>query len=291
MLHFICNKAANISGKMILSKARAASVINGVHRNMIKSFSTKAQKNSGAACTLSSASNVMKQQKARTKPMTPNQERYSEYLADSSVPVVIGIGKAGSGKTLLAASQAITSFYNKDVSKILITRPAVTLDEDHGFLPGNLQDKMAPYLKPLFDCFLQYYSVETLRSMMKEEVIEICPMAYIRGRTFHDAFIIADEMQNTTPNQMKTFLTRIGQNTRTAITGDLEQCDLRELNGLRQFLDQLTLYNRLQYAKGMTTGTDSVKVVEFTEDDVQRSQIVKTVLSIYGVNPGEVHDS
>lgn len=224
-------------------------------------------------------------EKAKTHPMTPNQQLYSDYLADQSVPIVIGIGKAGSGKTLLAASQAITSFYNKEVSKILITRPAVTLDEEHGFLPGNLQEKMDPYLKPLFDCFLQYYSAETLKTLLKEELIEICPMAYIRGRTFHNAFIIADEMQNTTPNQMKTFLTRIGQQTKVAITGDLEQCDLVGLNGLRQFLDQVVLYNRIQYAKGMIGSDTSIKVVEFTEEDVQRSEIVKKVLSIYAANP------
>lgn len=234
--------------------------------------------------SLQSSTNVRAQKKT-TKPLSYNQQKYSEYLKDSSVPIVVGIGKAGSGKTLLAADSAINSFYNNEVEKILITRPAVTLDEDHGFLPGKLEDKMAPYLKPLFDCFLQYYSMETLKSMMKNELIEICPLAYIRGRTFHDCFIIADEMQNTTPNQMKTFLTRIGQNTKVAITGDLEQCDIPDINGLRHFLDQAVIYNRLQDAKGLLTSHDAIKVVEFTDNDVQRSEIVKTVLSIYSANP------
>ena len=220
-------------------------------------------------------SNVYSKQKhTAKKPLTPNQEKYCEYLDDVNVPLVIGIGKAGSGKTLLAASKAINAFYNKQVSKILITRPAVYLDEEHGFLPGKIEDKMRPWLQPIFSYFLEYYSSDTLDALVKEQLIEICPLAYIRGRTFDDAFIIADEMQNTTPNQMKTFLTRIGQNTKVAITGDLEQCDLTELNGLRQF-----------FAKHQQSAIDSIKVVEFTEDDVQRSEIVKKVLSIYATNP------
>ena len=219
------------------------------------------------------------------RPLTPNQEKYCQYLDDETIPLVIGIGKAGSGKTLLASNKAINAFYNKQVSKILITRPAVYLDEEHGFLPGKIEDKMRPWLQPIFSYFLEYYTSDTLNALVKEQLIEICPLAYIRGRTFDDAFIIADEMQNTTPNQMKTFLTRIGQNTKTVVTGDLEQCDMKEMNGLRQFLDQMTVYNRIAQVTQYGGAEDSIKVVEFTEEDVQRSEIVKTVLSIYASNP------
>lgn len=239
-----------------------------------------------SVCTYSSNVNVssFKKQKTR-KPLTPNQEKYCSYLDDKNVDIVIGIGKAGSGKTLLASSKAINAFYNKQVSKILITRPAVYLDEEHGFLPGKLEDKMKPWLQPIFSYFLEYYTHETLNTLVKEELIEICPLAYIRGRTFDDAFIIADEMQNTTANQMKTFLTRIGQNTKVAITGDLEQCDLAEANGLRQFLDQMLIYNRIASSRNEQGSHEKIKVIEFTDDDVQRSEIVKTVLSIYSANP------
>lgn len=225
-----------------------------------------------------------RKQKTR-KPLTPNQEKYCSYLDDPDIPVVIGIGKAGSGKTLLASSKAINAFYNKQISKILITRPAVYLDEEHGFLPGKLEDKMKPWLQPIFSYFLEYYTSDTLKTLVKEELIEICPLAYIRGRTFEDAFIIADEMQNTTVNQMKTFLTRIGENTKVAITGDLEQCDLGEANGLRQFLDQMVIYNRIATAKNENGADGQIKVVEFTDEDVKRSEVVKTILSIYSTNP------
>ncbi len=233
---------------------------------------------------LKAAASVQKKQKAK-KPLTQNQERYCQYLDDPSVPLVIGIGKAGSGKTLLASSKAINAFYNKQVSKILITRPAVFLDEEHGFLPGKIEDKMRPWLQPIFSYFLEYYSSDTLDTLVKEQMIEVCPLAYIRGRTFDDAFIIADEMQNTTPNQMKTFLTRLGQNTKAVITGDLEQCDLSGLNGLRQFLDQMVIYNRIAQARNQPGSFHNIKVVEFTAEDVQRSEIVKQVLSIYSANP------
>ena len=233
---------------------------------------------------LKAAASVQRKQKTR-QPLTQNQERYCQYLDDPTVPLVIGIGKAGSGKTLLASSKAINAFYNKQVSKILITRPAVFLDEEHGFLPGKIEDKMRPWLQPIFSYFLEYYSSDTLDTLVKEQMIEVCPLAYIRGRTFDDAFIIADEMQNTTPNQMKTFLTRLGQNTKAVITGDLEQCDLTGLNGLRQFLDQMVVYNRIAQARNQPGSFHSIKVVEFTAEDVQRSEIVKQVLSIYATNP------
>lgn len=219
--------------------------------------------------------------KHRVQPLTNNQKWYAEYLRDPSIPVVIAIGKAGSGKTLLAASQAIDALYTRKASKIIITRPAVYLDEEHGYLPGDINDKMLPWLKPVEDAFMQYYSTPTLHQMIKNGSIEVCPLAYIRGRTFHNAFIIADEMQNASIKQMKTLLTRLGENTKIAITGDLEQCDLPDMNGLKHFLDHLMMRNRRLIGTGESQGEKSIRVVEFTETDIQRSETVKTVLSIY----------
>jgi phosphate starvation-inducible PhoH-like protein len=268
---------------MFVSLSRKS--IQKFNPSFVRDLSMKARKSTTQYYSSSQFDvNNFKKQKAK-KPLTVNQEKYCSYLDDTSIPIVIGIGKAGSGKTLLASSKAIDAFYNKQVSKILITRPAVNLDEEHGFLPGKLEDKMRPWLQPIFSYFMEYYSSDTLKTLVKEELIEICPLAYIRGRTFDDAFIIADEMQNTTPNQMKTFLTRIGQNTKVAITGDLEQCDLTELNGLRQFLDQMVIYNRISTARHQQGAEEKIKVIEFTDEDVQRSEIVKTVLSIYSTNP------
>ena len=213
--------------------------------------------------------------------MTNNQKRYAEYLCDPSIPVVIATGKAGSGKTLLAASQAIEALHTRKASKIVITRPAVYLDEEHGYLPGDLNEKMLPWLKPIEDAFIQYYSTLTLHQMIKNGSIEICPLAYIRGRTFHNSFIIADEMQNASVKQMKTLLTRLGENTKIVVTGDLEQCDLSDMNGLKHFLDHLMMRNSRLIGTGESQGEKSIRVIEFTETDIQRSEVVRTVLSIY----------
>ena len=158
-------------------------------------------------------------------PRNRNQESYTLSLLNESKSIVFGIGPAGTGKTLLACQAAVKSFLENDISKIIVTRPAVSTDEDLGFLPGTLEQKMAPWTRPIFDVLREYFYSGEIESMIREGIIEISPLAYMRGRTFKRAFIIADEMQNATPNQMKMLLTRIGMYSKMAVTGDLAQAD------------------------------------------------------------------
>jgi phosphate starvation-inducible PhoH-like protein len=207
----------------------------------------------------------------------PNHKAYAYHIANPNVPVVIGIGPAGCGKTLISCAHAINHLVNKETSKVVITRPAVSMDESHGYLPGDIESKMMPWLIPIYDCFKQYVSVQRLREYIQNEDIEICPMSFIRGRTFNNSWIIADEMQNSTVNQMKTLLTRIGHDSKMIITGDLQQCDIKETNGLEDFL------KRHEYYINDTEidNDEMIKFVTFDEHDIMRSDIVRHVLDIY----------
>ena len=204
-------------------------------------------------------------------PRNKNQETYVLTLTDPEKDIVFGIGPAGTGKTMLACQVAVQSFFSKEVDKIIVTRPAVSTDEDLGFLPGTLEEKMAPWTRPIFDVFRQYFYANEIESMIKEGVIEISPLAYMRGRTFKDAYIIADEMQNATPNQMKMLLTRIGDNSKMVVTGDLAQADRIKDNGLVDFIKQ---FNRSSSSK--------IATVQFNQKDIERHDVVKEVLKIYG---------
>jgi len=153
----------------------------------------------------------------------------------------------------------------------VVTRPAVSVDEDHGFLPGTLEQKMAPWTRPIFDVLAEYYYARDIENMIREGVIEISPLAYMRGRTFKKAYIIADEMQNATPNQMKMLLTRLGEGSKMVVTGDLRQADRLEDNGLIDFTERLA-----------NKQLDLLSVVQFGMKDIERHEAVKEVLSIYG---------
>jgi phosphate starvation-inducible PhoH-like protein len=175
---------------------------------------------------------------------------------------------------MLAVLAALKAFREGTINKIIITRPAVEVDnEKHGFLPGTLNEKMEPWTKPIFDVMKEYYSVKDIAHMLEEEAIEIAPLAFLRGRTFKNAYIIADEMQNAGSNSMKMLLTRIGENSRMFITGDLQQNDRKYVkdNGLREFLDFLKHRN-----------SELITFVEFGKKDVMRHPVVKEVLEIYG---------
>lgn len=200
------------------------------------------------------------------------QEQYMSYLTDDTIPIVFSTGPAGTGKTFLACHHAITSFLKGDVEKIIITRPTVSVDEDHGFLPGDLNDKMKPWLRPIYDIFQKYVSHTYMERLIKEESIEICPLAFMRGRTFENCIIIADEMQNSTESQMKMILTRISFGSKLIINGDLNQSDNRR-NGLKDFL------NKYEHSKD--PNKDNIKIVKFKNSDVQRHSIIETVLNIY----------
>ena len=193
-------------------------------------------------------------------------------LLDSKKNIVFGIGPAGTGKTLLAVQTAIKQFKEGSVDKIVVTRPAVSADEDLGFLPGTLEQKMAPWTRPIFDVLQEYFTAKDIEGMLQEGVVEIAPLAFMRGRTFKRAFIVADEMQNATKNQMKMLLTRLGTGSKMAVTGDLAQADRISDNGLIDFCKHLQHHGN----------ADRLSVVEFSKGDIERHQAVKEVLEIYG---------
>jgi len=209
-------------------------------------------------------------------PKNLNQETYLLKLQNPQNHIVFAIGPAGTGKTMLACQMAVKLFQEGEVDKIVVTRPAVSVDEQHGFLPGTLQQKMEPWTRPIFDVFEEYYYAKEIENFVKEGVIEISPLAYMRGRTFKKSFIIADEMQNATPSQMKMLLTRLGDGSKMVVTGDLQQADRPTSNGLLEFLK---LYDDSKNQKYVDTA-------HFTVEDVERHIAVKEVLAIYGDSEG-----
>jgi phosphate starvation-inducible PhoH-like protein len=199
------------------------------------------------------------------------QEEYIEHLNNFGKSIVFAIGPAGTGKTYLAVQKAIKDLKAGFIDKIVITRPAVSVDEKHGFLPGDLNKKMEPWTRPIFDVFEEYYSPREIKSMLEENVLEIAPLAYMRGRTFKNCTIIFDESQNTTPSQMKMALTRIGENCRMFVTGDLKQSDFKEMNGLHDFFNKIDGYH-----------SSGIAVTRFTCEHIERAAIVEEVLRFYG---------
>jgi phosphate starvation-inducible PhoH-like protein len=204
------------------------------------------------------------------KPKTINQQKYLTAIDNDEHKLIIVHGPAGTGKTLFACVNAIEYLKNNIVEKIVLTRPVVSVEEEIGYLPGNINQKMDPWTRPLFDIFLEYYKKQDIDRMIENQIIEIIPLGYMRGRTFKNSYIIADEMQNSTPNQFKMITTRLGDNSRMVVTGDLKQSDLRENNGLTDFL------NRSQFKN-----LNEISIIKLEQTDVERSNIVKTVLGIY----------
>jgi phosphate starvation-inducible PhoH-like protein len=200
-----------------------------------------------------------------------HQETYLNKLQDDTKNIVFAIGPAGTGKTLLAVQTGIKLYQDGMVDKIIVTRPAVSVDEDLGFLPGTLNEKMAPWTRPIFDVLGEYYQQKDIEKMLYEGIVEISPLAYMRGRTFKNAYIIADEMQNATQNQMKMLLTRLGENSKMVVTGDLNQADRLKDNGLVDFIDKI---------KGHRF--NHIDAVYFDRQDIERHEAVKEVLDIYG---------
>jgi phosphate starvation-inducible PhoH-like protein len=205
-------------------------------------------------------------------PKTENQSEYVKYLNNEETKLVISTGPAGCGKTLFACQKAIALMKTENISKIVITRPVVSVDEEIGFLPGNLVKKMDPWTRPIFDLFLEHYSKGELDLMLMNGKVEICPLAFMRGRTFKHSFIIADEMQNSSPNQMKMLATRLGDNCRMVITGDLHQTDIAKENGLHEFVDKIEKFNET---------TEIIKLIKLDSGDIERSDVVRKVLEIY----------
>jgi phosphate starvation-inducible PhoH-like protein len=214
------------------------------------------------------------------KPKTENQKTYVNHLLDSTIPIVLGIGPAGSGKTLFACNSAVMALKKGEIQKIILTRPVVPVEEDIGFLPGNLIHKMDPWTRPIFDILLEYYTQKDIDSMLHGGVLEISPLAFMRGRTFKNAFIIADEMQNSSPNQMLMLTTRIGDASKLVITGDLQQSDRSKDNGLLDIINKLKKYEDYCFKSGKDS--PAIRIVEMGAVDIQRSPIVSKLLEMYG---------
>ncbi len=202
------------------------------------------------------------------KPKTLGQKKYTDAIAQNTV--TLGIGPAGTGKTYLAVAMAVRAFRAKEVNRIILTRPAVEAGERLGFLPGDLQSKVDPYLRPLYDALFDMLGAETYQRYLERGDIEIAPLAYMRGRTLDDSFIILDEAQNTTPEQMKMFLTRLGFNSRMVVTGDVTQIDLPDgkMSGLKQVIKVLK-------------GVEDVAICHFNQKDVVRHQLVQRIIAAY----------
>jgi len=213
-----------------------------------------------------------KKQRVSLYARNPTQQLYLDKLQDDNKNIVFAVGPAGTGKTLLAVQTGIKLFQEGIVDKIIVTRPAVSVDEDLGFLPGTLNEKMAPWTRPIFDVLGEYYQAKDIAKMLEEGVIEISPLAYMRGRTFKNSYIIADEMQNATANQMKMLLTRLGENSKMVVTGDLNQADRLDNNGLSEFCQLMQNVSKLKY----------IDSIEFSARDIERHNAVKEVLAVYG---------
>lgn len=206
-----------------------------------------------------------------TSPKNSSQEEYVRKLKIKQRKIIVATGPAGTGKTLFATEFGIKNFFMNNVEKIIFTRPSVSVDEDLGYLPGTLEEKMAPWVRPIYDILYRFIHPKEVTQLLEDKIIEIAPLGYMRGRTFKNAWIIADEMQNSTVAQMKMLLTRLGENSRLVITGDLDQHDRKEgINGLEDFLDKF---------KGKRSS--SITSIEFQRDDIQREEVVKEVLDIY----------
>jgi phosphate starvation-inducible PhoH-like protein len=214
----------------------------------------------------------VKQRPIDIVPRTRNQESLVLALQNNNEHIVVTAGPAGTGKTYLAMLAAVKAFREGEVDRIVLTRPAVGVeDEKHGFLPGDLNQKMDPWVRPLTDILREYYCQPDIAAMIAEQVIEISPLAFMRGRTFKGAYIIADEMQNATPNQVKMLMTRIGEGSKIVITGDVEQADRnRGNNGL------LDLCQRLEEG-----GVKGIAVCRLDNRDIQRHKIIDSVLNLY----------
>jgi phosphate starvation-inducible PhoH-like protein len=232
-----------------------------------------------------------KMKKVKYFPRSDNQINYVNALEDIFSPMVFGLGPAGTGKTLFACEVGIRALKSKHFDKLVITRPLVSVERENvGFLPGTMKDKMDPWTRPIIDVLNELLSKEDVENMIKSGVIEISPLAYMRGRTFKNSWIIADEMQNSTPNQMKMLTTRIGDGSKMVINGDLNQSDLYDDNGLSDILNRIRDFSHDKphdkphdnpHDKPCSDSYDNIHLIELTNLDIQRSPIVAKLLRIY----------
>ena len=212
--------------------------------------------------------NIVSNRGRTIRPKTANQKRYVDAIEENTI--TFGIGPAGTGKTYLAMAKAVSALQAKKVNRIILTRPAVEAGEHLGFLPGTLNEKIDPYLRPLFDALHDMIDIEMIPRMMQSGIIEVAPLAYMRGRTLNDAFIILDEAQNTTPEQMKMFLTRLGFGSKMVITGDVTQIDLP--NGQ---------HSGLRIVRDILKDIEDIAFLELTAEDVVRHRLIGDIVKAY----------
>jgi len=207
------------------------------------------------------------------KPKTVNQIRYQSFLTSTEMKLIFVLGPAGSGKTTLACVEAAKMLKEKKVDKIILSRPTVTVENENlGYLPGSINDKMDPWTRPFFDILQTLYTPKDIATMLHEGVIEVSPIGYMRGRTFHNAYVIADEMQNSSPGQMKMLLTRIGSGSKLVVAGDIQQSDIPGKNGLED------VYDRITKSDGTFIG---ICLVQLDGDDIVRDPVIVEVLRLY----------
>jgi phosphate starvation-inducible PhoH-like protein len=207
----------------------------------------------------------------RGRPIGPRTQGQKEYVkAIKENPLVFGIGPAGTGKTYIAVAMAVAAFKKKEVDRIILTRPAVEAGERLGFLPGDVQEKVNPYLRPLYDALFDVLGLETFQKYMERGLIEVAPLAYMRGRTLESAFVILDEAQNTTPEQMKMFLTRMGLNSKAVVTGDITQIDLPK-----------GTYSGLEQVRIVLRDVPGISIVYLSDRDVVRHELVSRIIRAY----------
>jgi phosphate starvation-inducible PhoH-like protein len=212
--------------------------------------------------------NIVSNRGRTIRPKTANQKRYVDAIEENTI--TFGIGPAGTGKTYLAMAKAVAALQAKKVTRIILTRPAVEAGEHLGFLPGSLSEKIDPYLRPLFDALHDMLDHEAIPRLLANGVIEVAPLAYMRGRTLNDAFVILDEAQNTTPEQMKMFLTRLGFGSKMVITGDVTQVDLPNGN-----------YSGLKVIRGILENIEDICFMELNSEDVVRHRLVGDIVDAY----------
>ncbi len=262
--HDDCSKLENLFNELMVV-IRSGNVLNvdGVNR-AIEMLDHKPVDHPAEVLSLNIVSN-----RGRTiRPKTANQKRYVEAIEDHTI--TFGIGPAGTGKTYLAMAKAVAALQAKKVNRIVLTRPAVEAGENLGFLPGTLSEKIDPYLRPLFDALHDMIDIDSIPRLMQSGIIEVAPLAYMRGRTLNDAFVILDEAQNTTPEQMKMFLTRLGFGSKMVITGDVTQVDLPNAQK-----------SGLKVVREILKDIDDIAFLELTAEDVVRHRLIGDIVKAY----------
>jgi len=264
--HIDCTKLENLFNEMMVV-IRSGNILNvdAVNR-AIEMLEHEPVDHPAEVMSLNIVSN-----RGRTiRPKTANQKRYVDAIEDHTI--TFGIGPAGTGKTYLAMAMAVAALQAKKINKIVLTRPAVEAGESLGFLPGTLSEKIDPYLRPLFDALHDMIDVDSIPRLMQSGIIEVAPLAYMRGRTLNDAFIILDEAQNTTPEQMKMFLTRLGFGSKMVVTGDVTQIDLP--NGQN---------SGLKIVRDILKDIDDIAFMELTAEDVVRHRLIGDIVKAYDI--------